>query len=283
VSASSSRQRTDRLRAIPLADILRAVGATPAPHDPVKWNSPRGVLSVNGSKFFNWNEAVGGGGAIDLTMHLKALGFKETIDWLAHRFALPPQDKAIAPAYALRRLVLPAPVADALPAVIRYLSAQRRLPLAQLQPLLDSGDLYADRNHNAVFLLRNDQHAPVGAELRGTSGIAWRGLAPGSCKDQGFFSCGPPDAREVVLCESAIDALSCCSLCPQRRCISTAGARPSPAWLTTLLSQQFHLYCGFDADPTGNTMAAAMLTLHPSIQRLRPSHHDWNDALRARS
>ena len=30
-------------------------------------------------------------------------------------------------------------------------------------------------------------------------------------------------------------------------------------------------------------MASAMINLHPTVKRLRPSQHDWNDALRARS
>jgi hypothetical protein len=30
-------------------------------------------------------------------------------------------------------------------------------------------------------------------------------------------------------------------------------------------------------------MAQAMILLHPTIQRLRPSRHDWNDVLKAHS
>jgi hypothetical protein len=50
-----------------------------------------------------------------------------------------------------------------------------------------------------------------------------------------------------------------------------------------LLEQGGHVYCGFDADPTGDTMANAMIALHPQVQRLRPSQHDWNDVLQARA
>ena len=34
----------------------------------------------------NWNQGVGGGGAIDLAMHLNKLGFKAAVEWLCHRF-----------------------------------------------------------------------------------------------------------------------------------------------------------------------------------------------------
>ena len=61
--------------------------------------------------------------------------------------------------------------------------------------------------------------------------------------------------------------------------MATAVER-SRLWLKFLLHQAGHIYCGFDADPTGDNMAAAMIALHPVIQRLRPSAHDWSDVLK---
>ena len=43
-------------------------GARPDTHDPCKWHTARGVLSVCGAKFFNWHRGTGGGGAIDLVI-----------------------------------------------------------------------------------------------------------------------------------------------------------------------------------------------------------------------
>lgn len=281
MSTYANRPRTDCLRAIPLTDILRAIDARPDPRDPAKWHTPRGVLSVNGAKFFNWRQSAGGGGAIDLLMHLNGLDFKEAIDWLARRYPQPPPVATIAPSYGMRRLLLPAPVAGALPAVIRYLRVQRRLPLTRLQPLLASGDLYADHKTNAVFLLRNEHNAPVGAELRGTGYETWRGMAPGSRKDNGYFAVEPPCPQAIVLCESAIDAISCRTLYPDRLCLSTSGARADPAWLPALLARGLPTYCGFDDDSTGERMALAMIARYPAVQRLRPPRHDWNDTLHA--
>ena len=76
------RQKADLLRAIPLPDVLRAAGAQPDPRDPHKWHTPQGVLSVTGAKFINWNQGAGGGGAIDLIIHLHHLGFRDALDWL---------------------------------------------------------------------------------------------------------------------------------------------------------------------------------------------------------
>ena len=99
----------------------------------------------------------------------------------------------------------------------------------------------------------------------------WRGLAPGSQKDLGCFSIPATPLPSLILCESAIDAISCFALHPHHRCLSTAGARPNPRWLQPLLDQGCQVYCGFDADPTGDDMACAMIALHPTVKRLRPS------------
>ena len=271
------RVRADQLRALPLPLVLEELGATPDPHDPAKWRTDQGVLSVSGPKFMNWNQGVGGGGAIDLVMHLRQLSFGQALEWLERHFAgLTPQTASMARPQAL---TLPAPTTQNWPRVERYLVEERKLPWALLAPLVQSGIIYADLQANAVFLLLDPNATPVGAELRGATGVAWRGMAPGSRKDRGFFSLPSTPGQAIVLCESAIDAISCHAFHPAYRCLSTSGARPDPQWLRSLLEQGQPIYCGFDADPTGDLMAQRMRDLHPSIQRLRPAAKDWNDLL----
>ena len=55
----------------------------------------------------------------------------------------------------------------------------------------------------------------------------WRGLAPGTHRDAGYFWIGNTSSKRIVLCESAIDAISCFQLqpCGACICISTAGVR----------------------------------------------------------
>jgi hypothetical protein len=275
------RERARRLRDVALAEVLRCSDARADRADAHKWHTRRGVLSVTGAKFINWTLGQGGGGAIDLVMHLQQLGFGQALEWLESRFDTPvpaspsPPAPPPPPTLALPR---PSPVNPA--PVHRYLVEQRQLPPTLLAPLLCSGDLYADARANAVFLLRDPSGRPVGAELRGTTVAAWRGMAPGSRKDLGFFAVPADPLDGTVLCESAIDALSCHALHPRWRCLSTAGARANPAWLADLARQTRHLLCGFDLDPTGEAMARAMMVLHPSIRRLRPTRKDWNDVLR---
>jgi hypothetical protein len=255
------RDLADQLRTTPLEAVLWLSGAQPDRFDPHKWYTSQGVLSVTGAKFMNWTRAQGGGGAIDLVMHLHRLGFAQALHWLAQSFPSSSAAKA-QPPFFHTTLALPRPDRSKLWRVWQYLIRERRLPSGIVESLIDSGVLYADGRANAVFLLLGEENQPVGAELRGTTA----------------------DPRPaIVLVESAIDAVSCWALHPQHRCISTAGARPNPRWLPYLLDGVSSLYCGFDADPTGETMAQAMIALHPNVQRMRPPHHDWNDVLKTRS
>ena len=274
-----SKQRLDQLRAIPLEAVLRLCGAQPDRHDRRKWHTAVGTISVTGAKFINWNRGIGGGGAIDLVIHLRHLPFKEALEWLegAFPYCPPPEPPPARPAFQM-------PPADPqkLWRVQGYLMHQRSLPAAWLDPLIQSGTLYADTRANAVFLLLGKENTPVGAELRGTTDRRWRGMAPGSQKDLGFFSIpvvGAQSSQPIILCESAIDAISCCALHPGHRCLSTSGARPNPQWLAALVAQGLKIYCGFDTDPTGESAGNAMIALYPTIQRLRPSRHDWNIVL----
>jgi hypothetical protein len=245
--------------------------------DPHKWHTAQGALSVTGAKFINWRLGGGGGGAIDLVMHLHGLGFGQALEWLETHFASSAHPPLSAPPRPLLRL--PPSVPEHLAQVRRYLTQHRRLPTALLDPLIQAGSLYADARANAVFLLRDPHGQPVGAELRGTGPVSWRGLAPGSRKDLGCFAIPDAPLPACVLCESAIDALSCHALHPSARCLSTAGARPDPRWLPSLTPQPTPIFCGFDADDTGDAMAQAMIARHPSIRRLRPTRKDWNDVL----
>jgi hypothetical protein len=273
------RVRAERLRALPLSAVLVALEAVRDPHDPAKWHTARGILSITGPKFINWNLDMGGGGAIDLVMHVRQVGFGQALEWLEQHFGtvtpLSPQTPL-----QVQSLSLPSPVAGNWPRVQRYLVQERKLPATLLDPLAQSGAIYADARANAVFLLLDTVGCPVGAELRGTTRLGWRGMAPGSRKDNGFFSVPAPTTHAIVLCESAIDAISCHALHPDYRCLSTSGARPDPAWLAALISQRLPVYCGFDTDPTGEAMAQRMHDRYPSINRLRPAAKDWNDLLR---
>jgi hypothetical protein len=283
------RRRADAVRDIPLETVLAFRGAVRDRHDRAKWHTERGPLSVTGAKFTNW-QGGSGGGAIDLVMHLAgvdygaALRWLQTYAWAGLPAAGPPAtDRADGEHAAARTpgvLRLPLPDPRRLARVRQYLTRHRGLDASLLEALLESGQLYADGHANAVFVLvAGKAQRPVGAELRGTGPRVWRGMASGSNKDLGYFWIGTRAAREIVLCESAIDAISCFQIHPQRICISTSGVRANPSWLSVLITHGYTILCGFDADHPGDAAAAHMIALHPTVRRLRPSGHDWNDVL----
>jgi hypothetical protein len=280
------RRRADVVRSLPLETVLRARGAVRDRRDRRKWHTEQGPLSVTGPKFTNWHRGQGGGGAIDLVMHLAGVDCRTAVAWLEQHLAAGPLptgraagSKSVAPG-RLHTLRLPARDGRMLGRVRRYLTECRCLEPSLIEPLIQAGRLYADSRGNAVFLLvAGKAQRPVGAELRGTGPCVWRGLAPGTRKDSGYFWIGVHGSREIVLCESAIDAISCCQLYPQRICISTAGVRAAPPWLPGLLARGYKLHCGFDADGPGDAAAARMMALYPVVRRLRPPAHDWNDVL----
>ena len=146
--------------------------------------------------------------------------------------------------------------------VLDYLTRRRHLRAWLLAPLLQCGRLYADERANVVFLMvAGKAHRPVGAELRGSGPRPWHGLAPGTRKDLGYFWIGASGAQNIVLCESAIDAISCLQFHPEHICISTAGVRANPRWLSGLIAHGYHIRRGFDADKPGEDAAARMIAL----------------------
>jgi hypothetical protein len=331
VTRDDFQRQADLVREIPLEVVLTSWGAVRDRRDTSRWRTGRGPLSVTGTKFFSWHSRHGGGGAIDLVMHLGGWNARQAIEWLSRQFGCQFADATPAagttaaadPAPSLqttpgsaasarhsrpsgrhnvgestrrdarRELHLPAASLVNLPRVRRYLIQQRNLSPTILASLIDEGRLYADARGNAVFLMvAGKPHRPIGAELRGTGHRVWRGLAPGTRKNAGYFWIGHTRSKQIVLCESAIDAISCfqvhaqmpeAQLCNDCICISTAGVRPNPPWLQPLLARGYQIYCGFDADAPGETASHQMITRHSSIRRLRPPAHDWNDVLTTRN
>jgi hypothetical protein len=303
VTLRDFRRRADAVRSIPLETVLTHWGAQRDRRDRHQWRTDRGPLSVTGAKFFNWHLERGGGGAIDLVMHLGNMKADAAIAWLEEHLGSAPaaafsasrvwqpssssSSRGDAPTPP-RTLHLPRPSRAQLERVRRYLTGPRCLAPGILQPLIDTGRVYADPRGNAVFLMvAGKPNRPIGAELRGTGPRIWHGLAPGTSRDAGYFWVGAKGSRTIVLCESAIDAISCCQLHSMQRhmqciCISTAGVRTDPPWLHPLMARGYHIYCGFDDDEPGEAASRQMLTRHPSIERLRPPAHDWNDALASR-
>jgi hypothetical protein len=281
-----------------LETVLTRWGAQRDRRDPARWRTERGPLSVTDAKFFNWRSNEGGGGAIDLVMHLGKMDPHAAILWLQLHLGGAPvaapatstSSRASSSHYGVqlppRKLRLPPADPPKLERVRRYLTEQRHVAPSILELLIDAGKVYADQHANAVFLMvAGKPNRPIGAELRGTGTRLWHGLAPGTLKDDGYFWIGTDSSQQIILCESAIDAISCfqfhaMQLHTECICISTAGVRPDPPWLDPLIARCYHIHCGFDNDHPGQEARRRMIACHPSIHPLPPPAHDWNDALR---
>ena len=152
------KNKAQIVRQIDLKAILKQTGATHDTFDKAKWHTSQGAISITGQKFMNWHQGVGGGGAIDLIIHLKAYDFKTAVSWLSETFppctALisnnPKPDKKCA-------LRLPTRDDRKLAQIANYLSYDRFVPAELINSMINSGKLYADKKANAVFLLLGKQ------------------------------------------------------------------------------------------------------------------------------
>jgi hypothetical protein len=189
------RRRADAVRGIPLESILQQWGALRDRCDKAKWRLAEDSFSITGAKFTHWQRSAGGGGAIDLVMHVRGMDVRSAVAWLEQQFGV--DHGSARPAVVNSRsssglspkpsrLRLPDAQSEKLEQVRRYLIQERCLAASLLEPLIEAGKLYADRRANAVFLMvAGKANRPVGAELRGTGPRVWRGLAPGLARTTG--------------------------------------------------------------------------------------------------
>ena len=301
----AAKAQAAQLRALPLPDVLAALGYEQDKHDPSKWKHDGSTISVNGSKWFDHEAKRGRGGAIDLTLHALNQDFSGAIAWLADRFGsdATTADLTITAQRQARQSVEQAtqqrppfepPEADdeAWPEVRQHLVGDRGLSAGVVDDLYRKSRIYADKRRNAVFIARDANGVAVGAEVKGTrirpDGTRFAGLARGSRKDAGGFSFAVRWAERsaIYITESAIDALS---LAQERYrhgergfiVASTAGiAQTMPQWLTRL-SQGLRRIVAYDADKAGDDAAQRLQTEAPDIERLRPPQgmKDWNDVV----
>ncbi len=301
-------------RQLDLRDTMQTLGGAQDRYDTHKWRVNDEHISINGERFYNHDQQKGGGGSIDLVMHVTGYSFTQAVAYLNHE-AGPALAVAAAANHGARErttqaqeivergerapFMQPAPDEDRWPQVRAYLVEQRGIPRGMIDELHERGTIYADGRSNAVFLRTDAEGQAVGASLRGTlPGSEFQGLAYGSRRDEGHFSftMGTPErysAPQYHITESPIDALSRAAL------IQRAGERGEYVFLSNDghgelpkrqieegLARQALVHCGFDNDGGGHKLWAAVKEAYPhaeAIVRERPpaGAKDWNDALRA--
>lgn len=202
--------------------------------------------------------------------------------------------------------VAPAPDDRKWVEVRQYLIKQRALPASIVDRLYQEGKIYAsgvsptvlERLHqlgrngekltNAVFI-RYSLHGEVkGASLRGI-GSKFKGLAPGSRKDEAWFSFtqGEGEVRRIVLTESAIDAISAAALAKDKSTatifLATDGTGAVPIeLLRSVLARGGQVVLAQDGDRAGQEQAWKIIKElgTGNIVRATPTcGKDWNEFL----
>ena len=197
-------------RNIPLDEVAIALGYRRDPTDRARFKRDGSVISINGAKFFDHLRGTGGGGAIDLVIHATRMPLPGCAPLPRrpsregkrrrhpYRRSPPAAAKAQPPRMAGRSATPSSVNGPCAPMCIE--ACQRR------------GLLHADDRLNAVFICRDANGQPTGAEILGTAPQAgrrrFRAMAPGSNKARGGFwlPCDHNQPALVILTESAVDA-----------------------------------------------------------------------------
>jgi 5S rRNA maturation endonuclease (ribonuclease M5) len=283
------------VRDLPLKDVAYELGLEPDRQDKHKWQNEQHTINITGSKFYDWKQMKGGGGAIDLVMHVNECDYKQSVAWLNERMGEGAAIEAVT--YKTREIIRNEPVQEFTPPVTeqskwlsvrKYLTRDRKLPSGLVDRLHEQGLVYADQNQNAVFIRRSiDESKITGASLRGTAGDdnTFKGLAKGSKRKEGWFyltkgeQSGDP-VRRVVLVESPIDAMSLSVLertdSVKTLYLSTDGAGVIPI---EYLKEVKNVVIAFDRDAGGQSMAERIKTQLPNAVSKTPKAIDWNQDL----
>ncbi len=174
----------------------------------------------------------------------------------------------------------------------QYLEQERAIPALALQYWRFDGRIKTDRHSNAVFP-HFDNDGLCGYELRNAD---FKGFASGGTKGLWLSKTGSAD-RRLVMCESAIDAVSFAVLFPDGHArYASIGGKLNPTQpdliraQVNLLPHGAEVVAAMDADDAGRQLAGAIQNSlsaagRPDLtfRRQEPEgFKDWNDQLRAR-
>ena len=300
----SLESQTQQMRDLPLEDVAWELGLH---RDLGKWRGHGHIINIDGPKFYDFapEHSKGGGGAIDLVMHVNNCNRRQAVVWLHERFGEAGAERA---AIAFAKIVaaeiiqleprtpFKPPLEDKAKwtAVSNYLTQKRGIPENFVEVLHNRGLVYADDQQNAVFVMRNLGEEPqaIGAFLRGTRGEnnTFLGYEKGTKRREGWFYFhlgGQPasPAERLVLFKSPIDAISFAMLeyqlrgdVPPNRTLYMAVDNPKSLPVEQLQHIP-NLQVAFDSDDSGNAAARVVKELLPQSKRLKCKADDWNQQL----
>jgi len=276
------KAQAERLRTIPLGKVCEKLGAANDKTDPLKWWLPNGERIVIGQdgRFHVVSASGGGRGAFDLVMRALKCDFKGAGSWLAEAFGMESTAAEYRCSDALPKAVatwaalpVPSPVPTAIPEnwppVRDYLISIQKLSAEVVDKLKASGRIFADVRRNAVFRHATLEGLLAGWEILGTVGKAFKG-ARGEMVGFLVDNCAVTKPTPgLVLCESAIDAISCTQK-TGKTAVSLGGSNMTAAMKWAEIGKQLHgpVFAGFDSAADGAAMADALIRSCPWVTRL---------------
>jgi Toprim-like/Protein of unknown function (DUF3991) len=296
----------DQVRNIPLREVLERYGFEAKPEGTtLRAKTERHNIVVTGSRWFDNKANVGGGGAIDLVIHIAGVDFSFACRSLADEFrpltarktnlSFPsssgwqtaPEKKSFEELIALYAVRDDSnwPVARA------YLSETRKIDPAIVDELHAVGSIYANdhRPNPSLVFLHRDPHGKVrGATLRDTRHQSAFRPCLGS-KLTAWFTVGNlAKVERIVAVESPIDALSYYSLfagrCDALAVVSGAGSTVPHELMFQAYDRRRSFVVAFDNDPAGECGWAKAWDVTADWAGFRllsecPKRKDWNDDL----
>lgn len=271
----------DDFRRLEIAAACALLGLERDPGDFKQFLGDGHRISFNGVKWFDHEAGKGGGGSIDLVMHIKQLGFMAAINYMSSLSGEIATITTRSKASGQRITKPPEPDTNKLPVVTAYLTDKRCLNRDLVQWCMDKGLIYADARANCVF-----RYGSTGAELRGTGAVQWRGVY--GTIESGFIL-PASEAVGIAVVESAIDALSYKQIRRNRVTISIAGNgnhKVMAQAINIAIAKGLPIISAFDSDKGGdiaNRLLHDLAGRDVAIVGDRPINgKDWNDELTRR-
>ncbi|HEY9634859.1 MAG TPA: MobV family relaxase [Coleofasciculaceae cyanobacterium] len=294
LEATNSKLKTlaDQLRDLPLEEVAWHLGLDKDQKN--RWKGRNHNINIDGGKFYDFSSSRGGGGSIDLVMHVRQCPYKEALAWLKERFGSEGMLQGVTHHARLEAIFLaqtslaskfkpPQPEESQWERVRDYLLSSRKLPDYLIDSLHSRGAIYADSSQNAVFLMRTKEREVGGAFLYGTAGgndNQLMGYADNTLRHSSWFvfqmgkSDGDPVERVVIL-QSPIDALSFAAL-------DRTQQEKRTLYLVADGRRQLPMDYLFDKEVVvaysreGDDLAREIKQIVPHARRHRPRGEDWN-------
>ena len=249
-------------------------GAERDKKDKHNWRTSAGRITVTGSKFFNHDTGKGGGGAIDLTMHLGNLDFRAAMGYLTGESGTVISAKGRIPtdSGSKPKTLPPSSVSENWTVVREYLTRTRHIGESLVDRLYEEEKIYADKYKNAVFLCETGK----GSELRGTGPISFHGYRG---EKEPFRI--PGTGYRIAFVESAIDAMSLRELGFTGTILSFSGCAKGlvEKYGLQAVEKGLVVVAAFDNDKAGDAMFDNLKNVISSVERLLPEGKDWNEDL----